>query len=79
MDNPRLDTINLNYDDMLAPKRRHEIRLCIDRLKRFKPTKVGVEQATEQEAALNEAYRQYRAGTFDLGRSEIYQLGFRIA
>ena len=34
---------------------------------------------TDQDAALNEEYRRYRAGDFALTRTEEHQLGFRLA
>ncbi|MCL6443407.1 MAG: hypothetical protein K6T83_08125 [Alicyclobacillus sp.] len=79
MANPGLDAVNLEFDDVLAPKRQEEIRECVDLLKRSCPTKVAVEKALEKADELNEEYRRYRAGELELGRNEIHQLGFRIA
>ena len=77
--NPNRDMFNVQHDDMLAPKRQSEIQECIDRLKRFQPTKVAVEMLTDYNDVLNEQYRQYRAGTFKLTANEVHQLGCRIA
>ncbi|GHO63109.1 hypothetical protein KSC_020010 [Ktedonobacter sp. SOSP1-52] len=77
--NPNRDVFNVQHDDMLAPKRQSEIQECIDNLKRFQPTKIAVEVPTEQSHDLNELYRRYRAGTFELTANERHQLGFRIA
>jgi hypothetical protein len=43
MDNPRLDAKNLDADDVLLPKRQHEITDLIEKLTRFNPTKIAVE------------------------------------
>ena len=40
---------------------------------------MAVEVATEQDAALNADYQQYRHGGFALPADEVYQLGFRVA
>jgi hypothetical protein len=77
--NPNRDMLNVQYDDMLAPQRQQEIRECVERLKRFRPTKVALEIVADQSSALNDDYRQYRAGTFTLTANERHQLGFRIA
>ncbi|GHO85061.1 DUF5694 domain-containing protein [Dictyobacter formicarum] len=77
--NHNRDVFNVQHDDMLAPKRQSEIQICIDNLKRFQPTKVAIEIPTEQSHDINEQYRRYRAGTFQLSAEEYHQLGFRIA
>ncbi len=78
-DNPNRDLLNVRYDDMLSPRRQREIRGCIERLKRFRPTKVALEVLPEHSDGLNEQYRQYRAGAFALTANERHQLGFRLA
>lgn len=77
--NPGRDVFNLQVDDMLAPQRQWEIRECVERLKSFRPTKVALEVAADQDEALNEEYRRHRAGDFALTRTEVHQLGFRLA
>lgn len=78
-DNPNRDMINTHYDDMLAPQRQREIQECLDRLISFRPTKVALEVLPEQADAVNEHYRQYRAGLCALTANERQQLGFRLA
>lgn len=77
--NPNRDLINTHHDDMLSSKRQPQIAACVDRLARFRPTKVALEVLPEDAAALNEDYRQYRAGSFALTANERHQLGFRLA
>ncbi|MFB5192722.1 DUF5694 domain-containing protein [Alicyclobacillus fastidiosus] len=79
MANPGLDAVNIEFDDVLAPKRQEEIRECVNLLKLAYPTKVAVECVLENEDQLNEEYLEYRSGEFELGRNEIHQLAFRIA
>jgi hypothetical protein len=77
--NRNRDVFNVQFDDMLAAGRQAEIRDCIDRLKRWNPTKVAMEVSTNRADVLDEEFRRYLAGTFNLTADEIHQLGFRIA
>src|SRR5687767_2400671 len=43
MSNPGLDAVNLDADDVLQPKRQREIQELVDRLAKFRPTKIAVE------------------------------------
>ena len=49
------------------------------RLAEFKPTKVLLEYNPKNEEMLNQRYKDYLSGDYELGANEIYQLGFRIA
>ena len=79
MDNPGLDAINTNADDVLLPKRQSEIVELIEKLARFNPTKIVIEAPFDAKANWDNAYKKYVAGEFKLGRNEIYQIGFRLA
>ncbi len=79
MANPGLDMHNVQADDVLAPKRQQEIQDVVERLKRFKPTKIAVEALTDEDEALNKQYQAYLSGELTLGANEIHQLGFRTA
>lgn len=77
--NNNLDMFNVQFDDMLSPRRQREIAQCVEQLQRFQPTKVAIERLSETANDLNEEYRQYRSGTFALTANEVHQLGFRTA
>lgn len=78
-DNPGLDAVKFDtIDVMTAPSQRYLEELT-ERLAQFKPTKVLLEYNPDNEAAVNQRYRDYRAGSYALERNEIYQLGFRVA
>ena len=79
MVNHNLDAFNVEADDMLSPGRQRELGAVVERLKRFRPTKVCVEEYTDQADALNEQYQAYLSGTCALSAEEYHQLGFRIA
>lgn len=76
MDNPGLDRINVDAADVLAPERQAQLDAVVDRLARFAPTAVAVELPAEQAAA---AWTRWQAGEFQDARSEVFQLGFRLA
>lgn len=78
MDNPGQDAINIRADDVLGEKRQREIAELVERLARFKPTKVAVE-APYRSTAYPERYQKFLAGGHRLGRNEIEQVGFRLA
>src|SRR5260370_16794190 len=43
MNNPGLDSVNLNADDVLSERRQAQINELLDKLARFKPTKIAIE------------------------------------
>ncbi len=77
MNNPGHDIFNTQADDVLAPKRQAEIGQVIEALKKFNPSKIAVE-ADASDKGLAKRYADYLAGTHDLSRNEIEQLGFRL-
>lgn len=79
MANPGKDVVNVKADDVLTPKRQREIEQLIELLKEFKPTKIAVEIETERDAELQAKYQSYLDGSYQLGRSEVEQIGFRLA
>ena len=78
MNNPGRDIFNSQVDDVLAPKRQAEIAQVIEVLKRFKPTRIAVERNAGDQR-IRKDYEAYLAGTHQLTRNEIEQLGFRLA
>src|SRR5438067_12446927 len=76
MANPGHDIFNMKTDDVLAPKRQAEIAQLIEVLKRFQPTKIALEA---QGDGRPKEYAEYLAGTHELTRNEIEQIGFRLA
>lgn len=66
-------------EEMLSPKRQEEIEEVVACLARFQPTKITVEARWEDEARINQRYRDYLAGNFELIANETYQFGFRLA
>ena len=77
--NPGADVYNTKMDDVLAPKRQGEIEHLVRLLKAYQPTKITFEQDPSQDAEINANYQGYLKGAYELKRSEIDQIGFRLA
>jgi len=73
------DVVNLQVDDVMTPARQAEIEAIVAALARFAPTRIVVEHPVTGQAALDARYADYRAGRYALGRSEVDQIGLRLA
>jgi hypothetical protein len=78
MANPGRDIFKMSADDVLAPRRQAEIAEAFEVLKKFEPTKIAVE-AEVSDQSLPKRYADYLAGKHALSRSEVEQIGFRLA
>jgi hypothetical protein len=78
MGNPGLDLANAKVDDVTTPKRQAEIRLVVDELAKWKPTKVLVEIEAPKPFTLSR-YREFTPDELATNRNEIWQIGFRLA
>lgn len=77
--NHGLDVVNAQVPDVLEPQHQKEIDQVVTALARFNPTRIVVEWNGENQAKLDERYNAYRAGTYQLTRSETDQLAMRLA
>ncbi len=73
------DVVNFKMDDVRTPKRQREIKQLVKLLKRFEPTKMAVEVEPEDDAELHTKYQGYLQESYQLERSEVEQIGFRLA
>ena len=78
-DNPGLDVVKTEVVDVLTPARQGEIKQVVEALAGFRPTRIAVEVRADQAARLDSLYAAYRARRHTLSRSEVQQLGFRLA
>lgn len=79
---PNLDVAKTTDDDkidVLEPKYQKEIELIINKLEKFKPTKIVIEAEPELQEKYDSLYNSYRIGIHTLSRSEVQQIGFRLA
>ncbi|MFN7118502.1 MAG: DUF5694 domain-containing protein [Saprospiraceae bacterium] len=77
--NPNQDVVNLQMDDVLAEKRQKEIQAVTDKLAKFKPTKIALEIQPEQQNKVDQNYKDYKNGKYQLRRNEAEQIGYRLA
>ena len=78
-ENPGKDVVKVSDFDVLAEASQQYLEAFAQRLAAYGPTRVLLEYNPENEAVMNQRYRDYVAGNYELGANEIYQLGFRIA
>ena len=76
---PGLDKVKTKHVDVTTPESQRYLEELTARIAEFGPTVILVEEDPKHEAELQQEYRDYLAGNYDLGVNEIYQLGFRIA
>ena len=79
MGNPGNNVVNGKVDDVASPERQKQIVKLIERLEKFKPTKIVVECDLEDDAKTQETYERYLAGSYQLSKNETNQIGFRLA
>lgn len=77
-DNPGLDIVNMEADDMLSAHRQAELALLADQLSAFKPTAIAVE-STRRENFLDVGYKSFEPEDLSTDRNEIVQIGYRVA
>ena len=67
------------HEELLSDKRQAEIRELVFIVQKFEPTKIAVESITDKQNKLNEDFKQYKLGVYELALHEIDQIGFRMA
>lgn len=79
---PNLDVEITEDDDqidVLDAKYQKEIELIVDKLAKFKPTKIVIEREPGYQKMYDSLYQSYLNNNYKLGRSEEQQIGFRLA
>lgn len=74
----KANLINMRVDDPLSPARQAQIKVLVNRLMAFHPTKVVLEQ-TSGTSDVEQHYQDYLHDRWPLEPSENYQIGFRLA
>lgn len=77
--NPGRDLVNKTFDDVLTTHRQREFDACVEKLARFRPTKIAVEWNASEQDLLDAEYQAYQERGHSKNRHEIHQLGFRLA
>ncbi len=73
------DLAAIDLKDLHSKKRQDEIKTIISQLEKYKPTKILVEYPMTYKDTLQKRYVHYLKGDYNLGDSETYQIGFRLA
>jgi Family of unknown function (DUF5694) len=73
------DKVKSQIRDMGSAERQKEIVELVNRIARFRPTKIGIEATPNRADAINQNLAAYREGTYHLTTNEIDQIGFRLA
>jgi hypothetical protein len=79
MGTPGNNVVNGKVDDITSPERQKQVVKLVEKLEKFKPTKIVVECDLEADAKTQEIYNQYLAGSYQLSKNETNQIGFRLA
>ena len=78
---PNLDAVKTEEKDQISvldePYKSEIIRIY-EAILEFKPTIIAIEQTPEYQHRIDSLFDLYRNGNWELGRNEIYQLGFRL-
>ncbi|MDH5240749.1 MAG: DUF5694 domain-containing protein [Gammaproteobacteria bacterium] len=77
--NPGRDMVKTDQMNVMTNENQAYLGALSAEISKFNPTIVLLEFEPEREPEMQERFRQYLDGTYDLPSNEIYQLGFRIA
>lgn len=78
---PNLDAVKTLKEDQISvcdEPYQSEIKAIAYAICEYKPTHIAIELTPDQQTRIDSLYALYLAGKFDLERSEVYQLAFRI-
>jgi hypothetical protein len=77
--NPQRDVVKTDQINVMTEENQAYLEALSDKLSKYNPTVVLLEFGPEREAEMQEQFRKYVDGTYQLSSNEVYQLGFRIA
>lgn len=81
-DFPNLDMQQISEEDqidVLSPVYQKEIELIVNKLAKFRPDAIVIEHPVTGQPKVDNLFKAYLAGKHKLSKSEVQQLGFRIA
>jgi len=73
------NTVSQKFTEVKSEKRQAEIKILVESLKKFNPTKIAVERPYRSEEELNKKYADYLKGSYELTEEETDQIAFRLA
>ena len=78
-ENPGLDLVNVQADDVRTPKRQCELRAIARALAQFRPTKIMVERVPATPDLVDSGFRGYTPAQLVQRKDERVQIGYRLA
>ena len=78
-ENPGLDVAKFKNADILSEQRQKEVMLIVEKLKKFSPDKIFIEDLPENQDKIDSILNQYKKGNYTLRANETDQLGLRLA
>lgn len=78
-ENPGLDVVNVQSQDVRTPRRQCELRAVARALARFRPTKIMVERVSTAADLIDGGYREFTPAQLLERRDERVQIGYRLA
>ncbi|MEQ8925167.1 MAG: DUF5694 domain-containing protein [Fulvivirga sp.] len=73
------DYAEIQIEDLMEDHRQKELISLVDKIAAYKPTKIMIEWEPSESETTNQELANYFSGEFELGRNEVYQIGFRLA
>ena len=70
-------TDSSQFINVLSSQRQNEMKELAEVIMRFQPTRIYIESS--RQSFHDSLYQEYRNGRYNLGRNEIYQVGYRLA
>lgn len=81
--NPGLDSYKPKFPfDILEKERQEELNILLEKIAKYKPTKILLEwNRIQRDSIANNKFQQYLKGDFDIDdkTNEVYQIGFKLA
>ncbi len=77
--NPQADTVKTEVFNVMTENGQQQVLALVEKLNRFRPTKVLLEFTPDKSDSNNQQYQAYLNDEFSLTSNEIHQLGFRLA
>lgn len=68
-----------NRMDVFSDENKQQLDTLLAALKAYNPTKIAIEWPPSVQNRVDSLYNLYKEGKWDIKRSEIYQIGFRLA
>ncbi len=76
--NPGLDMVNEDLEDVMTELRQSQISQFIEALRSYSPTHIAVEFPKTSQSQIDEAFAAYTNDQFELRNIEQHQLGYRL-